>query len=81
MSKNRHDTKNESQNDYSYQVENYLRYYGDQTQVRKLMNECDSCGAKLIQTHLSDYSNLFVQENSRCPECGKDNRKVIHALN
>ena len=65
----------------SYKFEKYEEYYGDVQQVQKLINDCKECGAKLIQTHLSDYGNLFVQENSRCPECGQDNRKIIHSLN
>ena len=64
-----------------YKFEKFEEYYGDIQQVKKLINDCKECGAKLIQTHLSDYSNLYVQENSRCPECGKDNRKTIHILN
>lgn len=67
------------ENDFKF--EQFEEYYGDIGQVKKLLYECKSCGGKLMQTHLSDYSNLYVQENSSCPDCGEDERKVIHVLN
>jgi len=67
--------------DTDYKFENFLEYYGDIKQVKKQINECPICGAKLVMTHLSDYKNLIVQESARCPDCGQGNRKVIHIIN
>ena len=70
-----------SSEDQTVKVETFEEYFGGVQEVKKYLSDCQSCGAKLIKTHLSDYSNLIVQENSRCPDCGHDNRKVIHVLN
>lgn len=64
-----------------YKFEKFEEYYGDADQVSKIINECDICGAKLVMTHLSDFKNLFVQETSRCPECGHGKKKMIHIIN
>ena len=67
--------------DPDFKFENFEEYFGDAKQVKKIINDCKECGAKLVQTHLSDYNNLIVQETARCPECGGGNRKMIHTLN
>jgi len=67
--------------DFDSQFEKYEEYYGDIKQVRKIMDECDNCGALTVQTHLSDYTNLIIQENCRCPECGQGKPKKIHIIN
>jgi ssDNA-binding Zn-finger/Zn-ribbon topoisomerase 1 len=64
-----------------YKFENFQEYYGDVKQVKRIINECQICGAKLVLTHLSDYKNLLMQESARCPECGQGNRKIIHVIN
>lgn len=67
--------------DSDFKFERFEEYYGDVKQVKKLINDCKVCGAKLIKSHLSDYKNLLVQETSRCPDCGSGNCKIIHVLN
>ena len=61
--------------------ERFEEYFGDAAQVQKQIADCTVCGSKLVFTHLSDYKNLFVQESARCPECGGNNKKIIHILN
>jgi hypothetical protein len=67
--------------DADYKFEKFEEYYGDEKQVKKIINECKLCGSKLVHTHLSDYKNLIVQESARCPECGIGARKLIHIIN
>lgn len=67
--------------DTDFKFERFEEYYGDITQVKKIMDSCKICGSKLIQTHLADYKNFLVQETARCPECGNGNKKTIHILN
>ncbi|MBT3585255.1 MAG: hypothetical protein HN509_10120 [Halobacteriovoraceae bacterium] len=64
-----------------FKFERFEEYFGDIKQVKKLIDNCGVCGSKLILSHLSDYKNLFVQETARCPECGSNDRKMIHVLN
>jgi hypothetical protein len=70
-----------SSSDYDFKYEKFEEFYGDAKQVKKIINNCKTCGAKLIFTHLSDYKSLFVQESARCPDCGGDHRKSLHSLN
>jgi hypothetical protein len=63
-----------------FKLEKYEEYYGNIEQVKKIIDDCKICGGKLVISHLSDYKNLIVQENARCPECGNTNRKVIHVI-
>ena len=65
----------------NYKYERFEEYFGDIAQVKRQLNECKICRAKLIHSHLSDYKNLLVQETTRCPECGHDSRKTIHSIN
>lgn len=67
--------------DPEFKFETFEEYFGDADQVSRIINTCEVCEAKLIHTHLSDYKNLCIQENSRCPECGHGNRKKVHTLN
>jgi len=67
--------------EFDLEFEKFEEYYGDIKQVRKIMDECSNCGAHTVQTHLSDYTNLIIQENSRCPECGEGKKKKIHIIN
>ncbi|ATH06889.1 hypothetical protein BIY24_02735 [Halobacteriovorax marinus] len=64
-----------------FRFEKFEEYYGDIDQVKKHMDNCNICNAKLVQTHLSDFKNLIVQETARCPECGQGNKKMIHIIN
>ena len=66
----------------TYQInEIFTDYSGPADKALARMNHCSCCGAKLLLSHLSDYKSLIVQETSRCLDCGKDNRKIIHVLN
>jgi len=67
------------ENDYKFEC--YEEYFGDSDQVKRIINECRGCGAKLVLTHLPDYKNLLIQETARCIECGLNNRKLICILN
>lgn len=67
--------------DPDFQLENFEELFGDIEQVHKVLNECPVCGSKMVHTHLSDYKNLYIHENSRCTDCGHGNRKKIHHLN
>lgn len=70
-----------SSNELDFRFEKYEEYYGGADKVKKIMDECNCCGSKLILSHMPDYKNLLVQETARCMECGSGNRKVIHILN
>jgi ribosomal protein S27AE len=61
--------------------ENYSEYFGGVEKVKKTIDDCPVCGAKLLLSHLPDYRNLLIQENARCLDCGESHRKVIHVLN
>lgn len=67
-------------NDGDFGFEKFEEYFGGVNQVKKTIDECEICGANLVFTHLSDYRNFFVQETSRCPECGGNHKKLIHSL-
>ncbi|MCB9092783.1 MAG: hypothetical protein H6621_03980 [Halobacteriovoraceae bacterium] len=62
-------------------IENFLEYYGSIDDVKKKIDECDTCGAKLLQSHLPDYNNMVIQETSRCLDCGGVHKKVVHIIN
>jgi len=64
-----------------FQIEKFEEYFGSADQVQKQMNDCKNCGGKLIFTHLSDFKNLVMEETSRCPECGANQKKIIHIIN
>lgn len=67
--------------EFDFKFENFQEYFGDGEDVKKIINECQICGAKLVITHLSDYKNLIMQESARCPDCGQGQRKLIHIIN
>ena len=64
-----------------YEFETFEKYYGDFDQVKKTIENCPKCGAKLSVSHYPDSGNLLVQETSRCLSCDFGQRKVIHILN
>jgi phosphohistidine phosphatase SixA len=68
-------------NKNDFRFERFEEYYGTIETVQKIITQCQSCGSKLVLSHLPDYKNLIVQETARCIECGVGNRKVIHILN
>ncbi|MDA9189663.1 hypothetical protein N9O57_01645 [bacterium] len=46
--------------DPDYKFEKFEEYFGDEKQVKKIIDECELCSAKLVHTHLSDYKNLLI---------------------
>lgn len=67
--------------DAEYKFECYEEYVGGKDDVIKKIDQCSSCGSKLIFGHLPDYKNLLIQETARCVECGQIIRRVIYVLN
>jgi hypothetical protein len=67
--------------DVDFKFERFEEYFGTTEEVKRTMDECKVCGAKLLLSHMPDYKNLLVQETARCMDCGCGNRKVIHILN
>lgn len=67
--------------DGDYKFECFEEYYGSPDEVKRIIDDCQVCGAKLVFSHLPDYKNLLIQETARCMECGQGNRKIIHVLN
>ncbi len=67
--------------DGDFKFENFEEFYGDAQQVKEIITTCKLCGAKLIHTHLADYKNLYMQEHSKCPDCGTSDQKMIHIIN
>ncbi|MBP9673896.1 MAG: hypothetical protein KBD63_02280 [Bacteriovoracaceae bacterium] len=66
--------------EYDEMVECFEKYYGDASCVKKIMESCSECGAKLTLNHFSDYRSLLILETASCAECG-GKRKVAHVLN
>ena len=67
--------------DPDFKFEKFEEYFGDISQVKRIIDECKYCGSKMVFSHLSDYKNLLVQETARCIECGNGKRKIIHIIN
>jgi len=67
--------------DPEFKFEKFENYYGEVDEVKKQVNECSVCGSHLIFSHISDYDHLCVKETSLCPDCGGENKKLIHVLN
>ncbi len=61
--------------------EDYLGYFGSKEKINSQIHKCSYCGSKLLLTHLPDYGKLYVQETSRCLDCGKIHKKRLHVLN
>lgn len=68
-------------NRVEYKFENFMSYFGGVERVKSIIDECSCCGAKLLVSHLPDYKSLLIQENSRCLDCGKDEKRIIHVMN
>jgi DNA-directed RNA polymerase subunit RPC12/RpoP len=67
--------------DPAYKIENYLEYHGSIEEVKKSMDECKTCGSKMLLTHVPDYKNLIIHENAKCLDCGDNSRKIVHIIN
>lgn len=63
-----------------YEFVNYIEYHGGAIEVLKYINCCSQCGAKFLLSHMVDYKNYFVQETSRCLDCGSGTKQVVHPL-
>ena len=61
--------------------ENYEGFFGDVDQIRRIMNSCDNCGNDVVLSHVTDYSEMFVQESASCPVCGGKRACKLHSLN
>ena len=68
-------------NNADYKIEYLEKYHGDSENVKKLIDDCPECGAKLVFQHFADYSNLLVHESAQCLDCEADDRKIISLLN
>ena len=75
------ETPEDSPMDNEYKFECYEQYIGDTDDVLKKIDDCQSCGSKLVFSHFPDYKNLLIQETARCLDCGSGNRKVIYVIN
>lgn len=64
-----------------YQLTDYLEYFGNVEQVTKQLHHCGICGAKLLLSHMPDYKNHFIQETSRCLDCGEGSKQELHSIN
>jgi len=67
--------------DADYNFEYLEKYFGTVDNVKKIIDECDHCGARMVFSHLPDYKSLLIQEIARCMDCGKKARRLIHILN
>ncbi len=67
--------------DYDFKKESYLEYYGDEVQVKKIINKCKYCGSSLVFAHSCDFKNLTMRESADCPSCEGDTRKTVHPIN
>lgn len=68
-------------NRYDYDFEFLEKYFGTPDDVKRKIENCPSCGEKMILTHFSDSGNMLVQETARCQCCDFGQRKVIHIIN
>lgn len=66
---------------FDYRFENFMEYHGEVEHVKKLMDQCSECGAKLLLSHMSDYRNMIIQETARCLDCGQGTKRIIHIIN
>ena len=64
-----------------YEFEAFEKYYGDETTVKKTIENCPCCGSKFAITHYPDSGNLIVQETFRCLDCDFGQKKIIDILN
>lgn len=64
-----------------HQVTDYIEYFGNVEEVTKQLHHCHLCGAKLLLSHMPDYKNYFIQETSRCLDCGEGTKQSLHTIN
>ena len=68
-------------NSKDFEFETMEKYYGDEHQVKKTIEDCPVCGSKFVLTHNPDAGSLIVEESARCLDCDFGQRNVIHILN
>lgn len=64
-----------------FEFEYFEKYYGDQKQVEKIIEDCPNCGTKLFLSFLPDRSNLLMRETASCTHCSYGKRKLIAVIN
>ena len=64
-----------------FMFENFVEFFGDIQQVKKIMDTCQNCGNSVIHSHSADYSDMTIRESSRCPVCGGKKVSKIHSIN
>lgn len=62
-------------------LERFIRFHGDAEQVKKIIEDCKGCGAKLIHSYHSNHLALSLEELALCPECGKEDTNLVYPLN
>lgn len=67
--------------DKNFKFETFEKFFGDISQIKRLIDSCNLCGSNLIHSHLADYKNLYMEEQSRCLECGSSEHGIIHIIN
>ena len=67
--------------DKDFQVESFESYCGEVEDVIRTIENCPKCGEKFILTHISDCTNLYVQETAKCLDCDYGSRRIFHKLN
>lgn len=67
--------------DFEFEFEKFEDYFGEAEEVKKNIDTCTHCGAKVSFGHITDYSNMLLKESINCPECGATKSKKIHIIN
>jgi hypothetical protein len=53
---------------------------GTSKQVVQRYSHCNLCGGRLHFNYVTDFSRNTTHEKASCPECGLENRQVLHRL-
>ena len=72
------DESNENENEASASTTKL--FLGSPRQALARYSQCHQCKARLHFTHITDFSRNLTEETARCPECGTQDRKVVHRL-
>ncbi|PIK16605.1 hypothetical protein [Halobacteriovorax sp. JY17] len=65
----------------AFELEHLEKYHGDIEEVTKTIEDCPTCGKKLIITHWADCTTLVMEESAQCIECDYGSRKTLHSMN
>ena len=55
-------------------------FFGTPRQALSRYTHCVQCNGRLHFSHMTDFSRNLTEETVRCPECGTQDRKVLHRL-